>query len=316
MRGRRRRNPKFPFYAKHALACVVPNALYRRRRDQLLSSLTHEEHEAAELRAGYYNKLEAPHSLSPEAITFSELRLRPNSAYYFDLRAVIKYFPPHLRFDYMFGDVTRVPTTPRLLKSRPILCDNANSVILKLNTVRHFNFVRDDLSLEQKLDRVVWRGRATRKHHRSRVLERYSEHPMCDFGQVNFGPDEAAAPWHKEYMSIPAQLNYKFILSLEGNDVASNLKWAMSSNSACMMRKPRFETWFMEGKLQPGVHYIELADDFSDLEEKLHYHLDNMEETRQIVRNANAHVARFTNRKMELVTSLMVLRKYFDMTRQ
>ena len=39
---------------------------------------------------------------------------------------------------------------------------------------------------------------------------------------------------------------HKFILCIEGNDVASNLKWVMSSNSVAVMPKPKFESWFME----------------------------------------------------------------------
>ena len=50
-------------------------------------------------------------------------------------------------------------------------------------------------------------------------------------------------------MTINEQLHYKFILCSEGNDVASNLKWVMSSNSIAVMPKPKFETWFMEGIL-------------------------------------------------------------------
>ena len=38
--------------------------------------------------------------------------------------------------------------------------------------------------------------------------------------------------------------------------------WAMSSNSVCVMPKPKYESWFMEGKLKDGVHYIKVKDDF------------------------------------------------------
>ena len=56
-------------------------------------------------------------------------------------------------------------------------------------------------------------------------------------------------------------------MSLEGIDVATNLKWIMSSNSLCFSPKLRYETWFMEGKLVPGVHFVEVRDDFDDLAE-------------------------------------------------
>ena len=39
-------------------------------------------------------------------------------------------------------------------------------------------------------------------------------------------------------VSIDYHLKHKFILCIEGNDVASNLKWVMSSNSVAVMPKP------------------------------------------------------------------------------
>ena len=78
------------------------------------------------------------------------------------------------------------------------------------------------------------------------------------------------------------QLQNKFILCIEGNDVASNLKWAMSSNSLVFMtKKPKFETWFMEGTLIPGHHYVEIKDDYSDMIEKMDYYLSHRVKPRQ-----------------------------------
>ena len=62
-------------------------------------------------------------------------------------------------------------------------------------------------------------------------------------------------------------------MALEGIDVASNLKWVMSSNSIAVMPRPTCETWFMEGTLIPDYHYIEIKPDFSDLEERLNQYI-------------------------------------------
>ena len=37
------------------------------------------------------------------------------------------------------------------------------------------------------------------------------------------------------------------------------------------MPKPKFETWFMEGKLMAGVHYVKLDDDYKNLEAQLNF---------------------------------------------
>jgi hypothetical protein len=137
---------------------------------------------------------------------------------------------------------------------------------------------------------------------------------LCNIGQVN--RDNQEGKYLVEKMTIDEQLDYKFILSLEGNDVATNLKWIMSSNSLAVMPRPKFETWFMEGTLVPNYHYILINDDYSDLEERLKYYIEHTEETLGIVSNANEYVNQFRNKKREDVISLLVLDKYFRETGQ
>ena len=85
----------------------------------------------------------------------------------------------------------------------------------------------------------------------------------------------------------------------------------MSSNSLCFMTKPKFETWFMEGKLIPNYHYVLIKNDYSDLEEKINYYITNTEETEYIIKNANHYVAQFKNNKSEDWLQLKILERYF-----
>ncbi|MGR3789854.1 glycosyltransferase [Flavobacterium sp. TN-1] len=105
-------------------------------------------------------------------------------------------------------------------------------------------------------------------------------------------------------------------MALEGNDVASNLKWVMSSNSIAVMPKPTYETWFMEGKLIPDFHYIEVNADFSNLEEKINYYIENPSEAIQIIKNANTYCKQFYDSKREKLIGLLVMKKYFEKTNQ
>ena len=90
----------------------------------------------------------------------------------------------------------------------------------------------------------------------------------------------------------------------------------MSSNSLCFMRKPRYETWFMEGKLIPNFHYVLLKDDFSDILDKIEYFLSNPEEAKFIIKNANEHVDIFRNKKIETLLNYKVMEKYFEFSKQ
>ena len=53
----------------------------------------------------------------------------------------------------------------------------------------------------------------------------------------------------------------------------------MSSNSLCVMPKPKYETWFMEGKLIKDFHYIEVEDDFSNAEQKINFYSKNIDQS-------------------------------------
>ena len=82
------------------------------------------------------------------------------------------------------------------------------------------------------------------------------------------------------------------------------------------MPTPKFETWFMEGKLVPNVHYVHLKDDYSDLLEKMEYYTKHEEKALTIIKNAQAWVTRFQDKKLEKIISLKVLEAYFKSTKQ
>ncbi|MDR0579332.1 MAG: lipopolysaccharide A protein [Campylobacteraceae bacterium] len=146
--------------------------------------------------------------------------------------------------------------------------------------------------------------------HRVKFWEMYFNHPMCDLGQTN--KRHAKHPeWIVKHMTIGRHLDFKFILCLEGNDVATNLKWVMSSNSIAVMPKPTYETWFMEGELIGDYHYIEIKKDYSDLEEKLNYYIKHTNEALKIIENAHKFIEQFWDKKREKLISLLVLQKYF-----
>ena len=90
----------------------------------------------------------------------------------------------------------------------------------------------------------------------------------------------------------------------------------MSSNSLAVMPKPKFETWYMEGNLKPGVHYVEIKDDYSDLHEKMQYYIDHPDKAERIIENAHNWVRQFRNKKIERLTQIAVLGEYFSRTGQ
>ena len=275
-------------------------------------------------RVDYYNKINEDFQLSENAVTNNELffnqmlklkkrfvnkiSVKKRTTYFFDLYSVFSFFPKHKKLDYKFGDITHTFPSPTIVKSRPIV-NSKNSIIMGLNKVRHFNFIEDPINFAEKKDMAVWRGYAKNSDNREYFIKNYYDVPTFDIGQHAPKVNE---PWHRPYMPISEQLRFKFIFCIEGADTATNIKWVMSSNSVCVMPKPKYETWFMEGKLKPDFHYISIKDDFSDAEDKINFFIKHPNDVKKIIANANDFVNQFKDQRREKLISLLVLDKYFS----
>lgn len=303
------KNTKAIYYLTNIARMMVPGIYYERRlKALLLSSALKEDEVYIKTRVDYYNKLDEDFVFNENVKTIQEFKKEKKRVYFFDLLEYLRYFEKKLKISYLFGDIIHIPNEPTLLKSRPIDGNNANSILLKLDKVRHFIFVNDKIAFEDKKNLLVWRGKCFTQPRRD-FLSLFHDNPFCNVGQIN---ESENSEWIKPKMKLREHFNYKFILSIEGNDVASNLKWVMSSNSIAFMVKPTYETWFMEGRLIPNYHYVLLKDDYSDLEEKIAYYSTHIDESKEIIKNAHKYIEQFKNKKRENIISLAVLDKYFD----
>ena len=264
-------------------------------------------------RLNYYVKLNQNFDVPTQAVSVKDFKRTGGSEYYLDLKEFLHYFSSETHFAYHFGDETHVNQFPTLFKARPVNSSNANSILFKLNKRRHFKWVVDPCKFSEKKDVMVWRGGAYKELRRD-FVKKFWDNPLCDVGQTNNPLEEV--PWQKNRLSISEQLRYKFIFCPEGNDVATNLKWVMSSNSLCFMPKPKFETWFMEGILKPDVHYVEINSEYSDFEDKISYYSTHIKEAEQIIKNAHQHVELFKNSDFEDLLCLKVLETYAKLSGQ
>jgi hypothetical protein len=302
----------FSFYISNICKSLIPRYFSQRK----LSSWLKKENDFSSVevleRLSYYitnNKGQ----LANDAMFLKDFkRPKRGTMYYFDLVQYTRYFKNTLKIKFKFGDVQENQETLTIVKSRPI-DHSGNSVLLKLDALRHYYFVTDKGPYNKKKNEIVWRGYIHKENRRSLVAQFYN-HPKCNIGCIPLRDENP--DWKKPFISVEEQLQYKFILSIEGHDVATNLKWILSSNSLCFMPTPKFETWFMEGKLIPNVHYVHLKDDYSDMLEKMDYYSKNEEQALAIIKNGQAWVARFQNEKLEKFLSIKVLEAYFKATNQ
>ena len=76
------------------------------------------------------------------------------------------------------------PEDATVVKSRPMIENNVNSVLLKLNSVRNFQKINDKRSFSEKIPKLVWRGQVNRTW-RKEFVEKYWNHKHCNVGHVN-----------------------------------------------------------------------------------------------------------------------------------
>ncbi|MGL4519994.1 MAG: hypothetical protein ACRCUJ_10015 [Phocaeicola sp.] len=180
------KNSKSTYYLKAATQFIVPDSFYRNKRVRLLPSIE-KRADAITIwnRVNYYCKL-STHSplLISSATTLGKLTLKGNkSVYFFDSYQYIRYFPKDLKWCYLFGDVRAIPPHPTIVKSRELHA-NENAVLLNMDKVRHFTFLTDKKSFNQKQNKVIFRGEISGKQNRIDFMHRWFGHDRCDLGDV------------------------------------------------------------------------------------------------------------------------------------
>jgi hypothetical protein len=184
----------------------------------------------------------------------------------------------------------------------------------------------DDVPFDKKKNKVVWRGGPSgtgfhntypphhQKPSREEALKRWCNNPASaqdiDIGLIRKWRYESFQSFLKNEISIPQMREYKYLLSMEGNDVATNLKWALHSNSVVLMPPPHVESWFAESLLKPYVHYVPIKPDFADLLDIKLWCDTHPKECAQIIKNAHAFVREFRNQEREIYLSFCVFRAY------
>lgn len=328
-----KKNNKIMYWLRSLLMLIEPRCILMYRRKKLFDEfyrMSKTEQEQILKRVDYYCSL--PNNISlPETAPklgnhkfFTKSKLTRHSVYFFDSYEYTRYFPDSLHWQIEEGDVNIEMTSPTFTKTRPIIKRGvndknlvfSNNVIINMDKIRHFLFINDPLTWEEKHGKVLFRGVIYNKENRRRFVEMYGDNSLCDLKDVDRHSKLPERFKTHKLMTLREHLEYRYIMSLEGNDVASNLKWVMSSNSIAVMPQPTCESWYMEGSLIPNVHYIEIAPDFHNLIERIEYYENNPEEAKAIVKNAHEWVKQFQKKKRENIISLMVLEKYFHSTGQ
>ncbi len=214
------------------------------------------------------------------------------------------------------GDNVESLPVPAFAKSRPIDAPGA-AILQRLNPDLHYGKLarvdRADRPFREKRRVLLWRGATTGNFLRAdrpvgprAFVGRWAQsaNPAIDVGfhrvveQLARRPRDLPAGFEaqmKPALSLAEQLSCRYLLSLEGNDVATGLKWQLYSRSVVLMPPPRMESWAAERLLVPYEHYVPVAPDLSDLEAVLAWCEDNEAACETIAMNGRRYMRPFAN---------------------
>lgn len=311
------------YYIKKIISLLIPKIFFQLQLKHFLKKNNSNDIDA---RVNYYCKIDHKFSITSKAKNLNQLLKNQflkntQNSHFLDCYHYLKYFNSKSKIDFIYGSskyidsrkAKLISSTPTIVKSRNLVDDNSNSVLLKINQKKLFKFVQDNTDFENKNDLLVWRGTVTNNPTRLDLVKKFFKNKNFDIGLID---KNVSAIYKKPILSINEQLKNKFILCLEGKCISTSIFWVMNSNSVCVMPKPTCESWFMEGQLIGGVHYIEIQSDFSDLEEKIIYYQNKQDLCKEIIINANNHVSQFKDKKKEKAINLKVLEKYLELSNQ
>ena len=120
------------------------------------------------------------------------------------------------------------------------------------------------------------------------LVRRFQDHPLCDFGLV----DTASRLWSRIYglrrsgrIQRAETCRYRYQLVVEGNDWASNFPWLCETNCLILRQEMAWQA-FYDGLFRPWEHFVPIARDFSDLEDKYAWCEANLDKCQQIIATA------------------------------
>lgn len=304
------------FYVVHSLVLTAMPRWWHRRRRLSLTRNWEQRPDADYIRdrVDFYCLPNHPFEPGADALEARRIsRHRFNARYVFDLQRTLRAFGAQARVGFQNGDVWENVKWPSLTKARRLDADAPNGVLLKLDRIRHYYHPHDSIPTLQKAPRVIFRGEIHGKPHRVRFFEMWAGHPLFDLGDTT---RRNPSQWQAEEVSVAGHFNYRYVLALEGNDVASCLQWVMASNCVPVMTRPTVETWLMHSRLIPGVHYIEIKPDYSDAAERIEWYNVHPEETEKIARESTRWAAQFADAKRERLIQMLVVEKYLRLAGQ
>jgi hypothetical protein len=159
------------------------------------------------------------------------------------------------------------------------------------------------IPLNKKIPKIVYAGRLhnssrfnfLRKREKTGIIEGITQREYFYSDAVS---KENVVCEKGKWIESKEMVEYKYILDMDGNACTWDATaWKLNSGSVLFKVESGWRQWFYDS-FHPWIHYVPIADDFSDLQEKYHWCETHPVECETMVSNAKdlfQEVYRFSN---------------------
>ncbi len=170
-----------------------------------------------------------------------------------------------------------------------------------------------------KINKAFWRGAITgfedlKKNERFKIVKFATQYPdFFDVGFSNINLIKKDKKTTKNYLKKDKyqpcdQLEYKYLLSIDGNAFAGSFFWQLFSNSVILKNQSNYLEWYYS-KLNNNEHYVEFSSE-KELLQKIIFLNKNENFAKSIIKNANDFANVYLTNENIIVYIYKLLEKY------
>lgn len=120
------------------------------------------------------------------------------------------------------------------------------------------------------------------------------------------------ARYMKAGVSPEEQVRHRYLPCLRGNDVGSSFRWQVAAKSVILKESYPWEVFF-DCHFRPGEHFVPIAEDFSDVQEKIAWCEKNLDECEAMNRRRAEIVPLLRDAEIRREALTQVLSRYADL---
>ncbi len=118
----------------------------------------------------------------------------------------------------------------------------------------------------------------------------------------------------KPRATVTESIKYKYLIDIDGNSCSySRMAWILNSNSLLMKHTSSYKQWYYD-QMQPYVHYLPIAENFSNLTEQYQWAEANSELAQAIAENGRKFAKQTFNENSILDAFDQALLQYHALT--